>query len=143
MTRRAYAALLLSLSAFPAGATSTLSTSDLPIEVALASGDFGPEFQSIIEVSYRGYHGPGALPRNTFRVDDYRQYHGFRLRFDNPGHASGLPPSFTLEVCGNRAVMTLKGKRHVGCFAWDDDGGGCNGNPPARPVDTTGCPATP
>ncbi len=34
MTRRAYAALLLSLSAFPAGATSTLSTSDLPIEVA-------------------------------------------------------------------------------------------------------------
>jgi len=140
MTPRAYAALLLCLSAFPAGATSTLSTSDLPIEVALASGDFGPQFQSTIEVSYPGHHGLVTLPPSTFTVDDYRQYHGFRLRFDNPGPTSGLPPSFTLEVCGNRAVMTLEGKRHVGCFAWDDDGGGCNGTPPAWPVDTTGCP---
>lgn len=143
MKRILYAVILLSLPAFPACATSQLSTSDLPIEVSLVGGDFGPDFHDSVEVGYFGYEGPRTLPRGTLKVDDYRQYHGFRLQFDNPGPASGLPPSFTLEVCGNRAVMTIEGERHVGCFAWDDDGGGCNGLPPAKPVDTTGCSATP
>lgn len=141
MNRHACVAVLLSLLAFPAGATSTLYTDGLPVEVGLVGGDFSPAFNGTIEADFIGNTGSRTLPPRTYRMDGYRYKHRFRLRFDNPRHLAGQPPSFTLDVCGNRAVMTIDGKRHVGCFAWEDDGGGCNGQPPSKPVETRGCPA--
>lgn len=141
MNRHAFAAMMLWLLAFPAGATSALYTDGLPVEVGLVGGDFSPTFKGTIEADFIGNTGSRTLPPRMYRMDGYRHNHRFRLRFDNPGHLAGRPPSFTLDVCGNRAVMTIDGKRHVGCFAWDDDGGGCNGQPPSKPVETTGCPA--
>lgn len=140
MNRNALVVLLLSLPAFPASATSALYTDGLPVEVGLVGGDFSPAFEGTIEADFVGNTGRRALPPGTYRMQDYRYRNRFLLRFDKPEAQAGGPPSFTLEVCGNRAIMTIDGKRHVGCFAWDDDGGGCNGNPSSKPVETTGCP---
>ena len=140
MNRHAFVVILSSLMAFPVGATSALYTDGLPVEVGLVGGDFSPAFNGAIEADFIGNTGDRTLPSRMYRLDEYRFRHRFRLRFDNPRHLAGRPPSFTLQVCGNRAVMTIDGKRHVGCFAWDDDGGGCHGSPPSRPVDTTDCP---
>ena len=132
--------MLSCLLAWPAGATTALYAQGLPVQVGLVGRDYSPEFEGAVEVSYRGYPGPRTLPSSTYRIEDYRYDHGFRLVYQQPDGKTDLPPSFTLEVCGNRAVMTFRRHRHVGCFAWDDDGGGCYGSPPSRPVDTTGCP---
>ncbi len=121
-----------------AHATSSIGPTGLPLDIELVGREFGANFSGTVEVSMP--KGPKTLPRGMYRLTGYRYGHALQLRFDNPDGIEGLPASFHLQVCGQRAELRLGGRSYLGCFAWHDDGSDCAGALPPATVPPSGCP---
>lgn len=131
-----FASLLIACPA--AHAASSIGARGLPLDIELVGSEFSDGFSGTIEVSMP--KGPKTLPRGMYRLTGYRYGQALQLRFDNPDAIEGLPPSFHLKVCGQRAELRLGNRSYLGCFAWLDDGSDCAGVLPPAFLAPSGCP---
>ncbi|MGY1459876.1 hypothetical protein ACW5F0_14725, partial [Luteimonas sp. A534] len=113
-------AILLTLTATPVAATSTICRFSAPVD----AGDYDLEFLGYGEIAQILFHVPGqgypsSLPGDSYEIHDFdRSSARVHIVYRNPGDKR-LFPSFTLKGSGNSVRMSVAGQEFVGEFRCD------------------------